>query len=65
VDLVQELKNIEDYLVPKLQLDHIDRALYYHLLRHTRVIGKEASLFGLSSLSVASGISETTLRERI
>jgi predicted transcriptional regulator len=65
VDLIQELKDIEDYLVPKLKLDHIERVLYYHLLRHTRVIGKEASLFGVSSLSEASGISESTVRERI
>lgn len=65
MDLAQELKNIEDYLIPKLRLDHVERALYYHLFRHTRVIGKEASLFGLLSLSEASGISESTVRERI
>lgn len=65
MDLVQELKNIEDYLFPKLQLDHVERALYYHLFRHTRLIGKDSSLFGLLSLSEASGISESTVRERI
>lgn len=65
MDLAQELKNIEDYLIPKLRLDHMERSLYYHLLRHTRVIGKETSMFGILSLSEASGISESTVRERI
>jgi hypothetical protein len=65
VDLARELKNIEDHLIPKLQLDHVERALYYHLLRHTRLIGKEASLFGLPSLAKSSGFSESTLRDRI
>lgn len=65
MDLAQELKNIEDYLFPKLRLDHLERALYYHLFRHTRVIGKEASLFGLLSLAEATGMSESTVRERI
>lgn len=65
MDLATELKNIEDHLIPKLQLDHVERALYYHLLRHTRLIGKEASLFGLYTLAESSGFSETTLRERI
>jgi hypothetical protein len=65
VDLAREWKNIEDYLIPKLRLDHVERALYYHLLRHTRVVGKEAALFGILSLSEGSGISETVVRERI
>jgi hypothetical protein len=59
------LKNIEDYLIPQLRLDRVERSLYYHLLRHTRIVGKEVSLFGILSLSEASGISETTVRERI
>lgn len=65
MNLANELEQIEDHLIPKLRLDHIERALYYHLLRHTRAIGKDASLFGLSSLAKSSGLSETTLRERI
>jgi len=65
VDLSRELQNIEDHLIPKLHLDHVERALYCHLLRHTRLIGKETALFGLHSLAESSGFSETTLRERI
>ena len=65
VDLSKELQNIEDYLIPKLHLDSFERALYYHLLRHTRIIGRETALLGLSSLAESSGFSETTLRERI
>jgi hypothetical protein len=65
VDLNQALKNVEDYLIPRLQLDSIERALYYHLLRHTRVAGKDSALFGVLSLSDSCGISESTVRERI
>lgn len=65
MDLTLEFKNIEDYLIPRLQLDLIERALYYHLLRHTRVVGKDSELFGILSLSDTCGISESTVRERI
>jgi HNH endonuclease len=65
MDLAQEWKSIEDYLIPKLRLDYVERALYYHLVRHTRVVAKESSLFGILSLSRASGISEVALRERM
>jgi len=65
VDLAKELQHIEDHLIPKLQLDHVERALYYHLFRHTRLVGKETSRFGLNSLAASSGVSESTLRERI
>ena len=65
MDLIQEFKNIEDYLIPKLKLDSFERSLYYHLLRHTRVIGKEGSLFGILSLATANGVSEYTVRDRI
>lgn len=64
-DLSREFQNVEDYLIPKLQLDCWERALYYHLLRHTRVIGRDSSRFGLLSLAGSSGLSETTVRERI
>jgi 5-methylcytosine-specific restriction endonuclease McrA len=65
MDLIQEFKNIEDYLIPGLKLDPVERSLYYHLLRHTRIIGKEGSLFGILSLAEANGVSESTIRERI
>lgn len=65
MDLLREFKNIEDYLIPKLKLDPIERSLYYCLLRHTRVVGKEKSVFGILTLSKKSGISEPTVRERI
>lgn len=65
MDFVKELKNVEDYLIPKLRLDLSERALYYHLLRHTRAVGKETSLFGLLSLADTSGMAESTIRERI
>ncbi len=56
---------IEDVLAPKLQLDVYERALYYHLLRHTRLIDKEASVFGIAPLAVATGMSDWKVREAV
>ena len=42
-----------------------ERSLYYHLFRHTRLIGKENGLFGVYPLSDALGVSHTSVREDI
>ncbi len=65
MEFPQTLKDIEDHLMLGLQLDVIERSIYYHLLRHTRVIGKESGLFALVPLAKAVGISEFSARERI
>ena len=56
MDLIEEFKNIEDFLIPGRKLDPFERSLYYHLLRHTRVIGKEASVFGVATLAESTGV---------
>ena len=33
-------KQIEDDLVPRLRLNLVERVVYYHLLRYTRLEGK-------------------------
>jgi hypothetical protein len=38
---------IEDLLIPGLGLDAWERALYYHLLRHTRLKGKDSGMFAI------------------
>ncbi len=42
-----------------------ERSLYYHLLRHTRIIGKESESFGLLQLAKALDVAESSVREDI
>lgn len=57
------LKEVEDYLFPKMELSQRDRSLYYHVLLHTRFAGKDSGLFSLPPLSTALGIAERSIRE--
>ena len=57
--------DIEDLLAPKLQLDVYERTLYYHMLRHTRIAGKESASFGLATLGSATGMSDWKVREAV
>ena len=56
-------KEIEDHLFPRLHLTIRQRALYYHLLRHTRLLGAESAAFALLPLATALNIAESTARE--
>ena len=40
IDAVQVCKELEDVLAPRLKLSVLDRAVYLHLLRHSRFEGK-------------------------
>jgi hypothetical protein len=44
-------KQVEDLLVPRLQMNVIDRALYCHLLRHTYLEGRRRIHFSLAWLA--------------
>lgn len=61
----QTIEEIEDYLVPFLGLDTYEKFLYYHLFRHTRLIGKEETVFVISSALKTVGLTEFTARDRI
>ncbi len=63
--LNQVLKQCEDRLFPALSVNVRERALYYHLLRHTWAVGRESSTFALSPLAKAIGVSESSIREDI
>jgi len=65
MDIAKIIIQCEDYLFPKLQMNIRERSLYYHMLRHTRVLGKESSLFAIYPLSQALGIAESSVRESI
>ncbi len=59
----QVMKEVEDYLFPKMELSHREKSLYYHLLLHTRFASKDSDLFALPQLSSALGIAERSIRE--
>ncbi len=59
----QVMKEVEDYLFPKMELSHREKSLYYHLLLHTRFANKDNNLFALPELSNALGIAERSIRE--
>lgn len=62
-DWEQIYSDIEDRLVPGLQLDVWERALYYHLLRHTRLRATPNGTFAVAPLSKAVGMSDVKVRE--
>lgn len=64
-EIVKAIKEIEDYLMPRLKLDPYERSLYYYLLRHSRVIGNSGVLVAIRPLSEALGFSEWSAREKL
>ncbi len=65
MDPAEIIRQCEDYLFPTLRLGVRERVLYYHLLRHTHVEGKDSALFALAPLASATGVSESSTREDI
>lgn len=63
--LKKTIEEIEDYLVPFLKLDTYEKSLYYHLFRHTRLIGKQETIFVLSTATKTVGLTEFSARDRI
>lgn len=55
--------DIEDILAPSLELDCWERALYYHLLRHTRLKHQRSGTFAVAPLSKAVGMSDFKVRD--
>lgn len=56
-------KDIEDRLAPQLDLDAWERTMYYHLLRHTRLEGKQSALFSIGPLSKIIPLSDFKVRD--
>jgi 5-methylcytosine-specific restriction endonuclease McrA/predicted transcriptional regulator len=55
-------KQFEDTLAPRLRLNMTDRAVYYHLLRHSRLEGKSRLHFSKSWLARNLSLSQETVR---
>lgn len=56
-------QDIEDRLAPQLDLDSWERTAYYHLLRHTRLDGKQSALFSIGPLSKIIPLSDFKVRD--
>jgi len=55
-------KELEDFLVPRLALSVVDRAVYSHLLRHSRLEGKLRLRFSIAWLARGTRLSEAAAR---
>jgi predicted DNA-binding transcriptional regulator len=64
-DLAQVYRDVEDYLVPYLRLGLGERAVYYHLLRHSRVEGRRCVQVSKRALARNLGCSATTVRGHV
>jgi len=58
-------KQFEDLLVPRLRLSVIDRAVYSHLLRHSRLEGKLCLRFSILGLARAIHLTGGPTREAV
>ena len=58
-------KQFEDALAPRLRLSSTDRAVYYHLLRHSRFEGKPRFHFSTIWLARNLGLSVETVRRAL
>lgn|SRR5215469_1546689 len=58
-------KQIEDDLVPRLRLNLVERVVYYHLLRHTRLEGKLQLRFSILWLTRGIRLSAAPARQAV
>ena len=65
VDGVEVWKQFEDLLIPGLRLSVIERAVYSHLLRHSRLEGKLRLRFSIDWLAHGSGLSTSSVRKGV
>jgi 5-methylcytosine-specific restriction endonuclease McrA len=64
-DGVKVWKQFEDLLIPGLRLSISDRAVYSHLLRHSRLEGKRLLQFSIGWLALGTGLGETAARRGV
>jgi len=65
VDITEVIQQIEDSLVPRLKLDAEEARLYYHLFRHTRLVGKHDVLVSVARLAEAINSSKNLVKSRL
>lgn len=57
INAADHLKAIEDVLIPALSLDAHERSVYYHLFRHSRLVGTRTVKVSIDSLAAKTGLS--------
>ncbi len=62
VDAVEVWKQFEDLMVPGLRLSVNERAVYSHLVRHSRLEGKQRLIISMSVLARTMVLGEATAR---
>src|SRR5215475_8840171 len=62
IDAVVVWKHIDDSLVPRLELNVIDRAVYSYLLRHSHLEGKRHLRFSMAWLARGIRVSDGAAR---
>jgi hypothetical protein len=65
MDGVEVWKQFEDLLIPGLRLSVIERAVYSHLLRHSRLEGKQRLLFSIGWCARGAGLSTFSVRKAV
>ncbi len=65
VDIGQVIIEIEDHVVSRLKLDVGEARLYYHLLRHSRFVGKHDVLISVTKLGEVLNCSKNTVKPRL
>jgi 5-methylcytosine-specific restriction endonuclease McrA len=58
-------KQFTDFLIPQFRLSIADRAIYAHLLRHSRLEGKQRLHFSIGWLARSSGLTVTPARHAV
>ncbi len=65
VNALQVWKDFEDLLAPQLNFSATDRAVYSHLVRHSRLEGKKRLRFSLTWLARGVGLSTGSVRPAV
>jgi predicted DNA-binding transcriptional regulator len=65
VETAKLIHDIEDHLVPRLRLDVGEARLYYHLLRHSRLIEKHEVIVSVAQLCEAMNCSKNAVKPRL
>src|SRR6266571_322514 len=65
IDAVEVCKELEDVLAPRLKLSVLDRAVYLHLLRHSRFEGKPRLRFTIVWLANNMGLTARRVRQAV
>ena len=65
VNIAQVWIEIEDQLIPALQLDACEQAVYYNLFRHSRLVGNTTFRIGIRPLAGATRLSSHKARKAV